>query len=44
MLKGLSLGSHRIQAEILDAQDKNVAVSAPTDFHLRTPLPDSLPK
>jgi len=38
-LKGLPLGSHRLQADLLDAQDNTVASTPPVDFNLRTPLP-----
>jgi hypothetical protein len=40
-LKGLSLGTHRIQAAIFDGEGNRIATTAPVDFHLRTPLPES---
>lgn len=39
-LHGVSVGSHRIQARILDEANEVVASSPVVDFHMRKPLPE----
>jgi hypothetical protein len=41
VIQGLSFGSHRLQAEVLDELGVPVAYTAPVDFHLRKPLPET---
>jgi hypothetical protein len=41
-IKGLSFGSHRLQARIRDLSDVTIASSLSIDFHLRKPLPENL--
>jgi hypothetical protein len=41
VIQGLSFGSHRLQAEVLDELGVPVAYTAPIDFHLRKPLPET---
>ncbi len=39
-LQGVAVGSHRIQARILDDANEVVASSPVVDFHMRKPLPE----
>jgi hypothetical protein len=39
LLTGVRIGSHQVQARILDLLDKVVATSAVINFHVRKPLP-----
>jgi len=39
ILNGVRVGSHQVQARILDLLDKVVASSAVINFHMRKPLP-----
>jgi hypothetical protein len=41
VIQGLSFGSHRLHAEVLDELGVPVAYTAPIDFHLRKPLPET---
>lgn len=39
MLSGIDFGTHRLQARILDAEDRVMAQTSPQTFHLRPPPP-----
>ncbi len=41
MLRGLSFGSHRLRALVVDQLDEVVAATPLVDFHLRKQLPES---
>lgn len=41
VIQGLPFGSHRLQAEVLDELGVPIAYTAPIDFHLRKPLPET---
>jgi hypothetical protein len=43
-LKGLPLGSHRLRADLLDAQGNTVASTPPVDFHVGASLQGPAPQ
>ncbi len=40
ILRGLSFGSHRVRALIVDQLDEVIATTPPVDFHLRKQIPE----
>jgi hypothetical protein len=40
ILRGLSFGSHRVRALLVDQLDEIIATTPPVDFHLRKQLPE----